>query len=79
MENEKGFCEIKVKGKLESHWTEWFDFMKVEIQSETTVISGFINDQSALQGLMGKISMLGLKVISIKFNNHEGTDIESFY
>ncbi len=63
----EGFCEIKVKGKLEPHWAEWFDLMKVEIESDTTIISGFIADQPALQGLMEKINRLGLKVISINF------------
>ena len=66
-QTEKGFCEIKVKGKLDSHWAEWFDSMKVEIEADETVISGFIADQSALQGLMKKISMFGLQVISIRF------------
>lgn len=68
---EEGFCEIKVKGKLEPRWAEWFDLMKIEIESDTTIISGFLTDQPALQGLMEKISMVGLKVISIKYGDTE--------
>lgn len=68
---EEGFCEIKVKGKLEPRWAEWFDLMKIEIESDTTIISGFVTDQPALQGLMEKISMIGLKVISIKYGDTE--------
>lgn len=76
---ERGFCEIRIKGKLEPHWAEWFDLMNVETQSETTIISGFIIDQSALQGLMEKISMLGLTVISIKFDSHTEVNYKDLY
>lgn len=68
---EEGFCEIKVRGRLEPHWAEWFDLMNIEIESDTTIISGLIADQPALQGLMEKISTLGLKVISIRFGSSE--------
>ncbi len=67
---EKGFCEIKVKGKLEPHWEEWFDSMNIKVESDSTIISGFIADQSALQGVMEKISMFGLAIISIKYNEN---------
>ncbi len=65
--SEQKFCEIKVRGRLESEWADWFDPMMVESHSDTTIISGPIADQPALQGLMSKISALGLTVISIKF------------
>lgn len=66
---EKGFCEIKVKGQLEPHWAEWFDSMNIEIEPHTTVISGLVADQSALEGLVEKISALGLTIISFRFAN----------
>jgi len=78
-QTKKGFCEIKVKGKLEQRWAEWFDLMNIETQAETTVISGFVTDQPALQGLMEKISMLGLTVISIKFVNPKEENYEELY
>lgn len=66
--SEEGFCEIRVKGRLEQHWAEWFDSMKIETESDLTTISGFVHDQPALQGLMQKISMLGLTIISVKYD-----------
>ena len=69
--SEKMFCEIRVKGRLDPYWAEWFDPMRIETEAETTIISGLIADQPALQGLMGKISTLGLTVISIKFGESE--------
>lgn len=76
MENhtEEGFCEIKVKGKLETGWAEWFDMFNIEIEPHATTISGFVADQSALEGLMEKISMLGLNIISLKFGKIESKD-----
>ena len=79
MENQSknGFCEIKIKGKLEPNWAEWFELMNIAIESDNTVISGFVIDQPALQGLMEKISMLGLKVISINFASSDKTNLEN--
>jgi hypothetical protein len=64
-----GFCEIKVKGKLEPHWAEWFDSMNIKIEPHTTIISGFVADQPALQGLIEKVSALGLTIVSFKFGD----------
>jgi hypothetical protein len=71
-QKEKGFCEIRVKGKIEPRWSEWFDRMDVAFDTDVTVISGFVADQPALQGLMERISMLGMTIISIKFNTNGG-------
>ena len=65
----QGFCEIRVKGKIELSWSEWFDLMNIEFDDEGTVISGYVTDQPALRGLMEKISMLGMTIISIKFEH----------
>jgi hypothetical protein len=65
----KGFCEIRVKGKLEPRWTEWFDLMNIGLDADVTVISGYVSDQPALQGLMEKIGMLGMTIVSIRFSS----------
>lgn len=64
---EESYCEIKIRGTLEPRWEEWFDPMKILIDSGTTIISGYIADQPALTGLIDKISAFGLTVISIKY------------
>ena len=69
-QSQNGFCEIRVKDKLEPRWAEWFDSMKIETEPDTTIISGSISDQAALQGLMQKVRTLGLTIISIKYNDH---------
>lgn len=64
---DNGFCEIRIKGKLEPSWAEWFDLMSVTSDTDVTVISGIVSDQAALQGLIEKISFLGMTIISISF------------
>ncbi|MEQ1764014.1 MAG: hypothetical protein ABL984_12830 [Pyrinomonadaceae bacterium] len=64
---DNGFCEIRIKGKLEPSWAEWFDLMNVASDTDVTVISGFVSDQAAFQGLIEKISFLGMTIVSISF------------
>jgi hypothetical protein len=60
--------KIKVKGMLDGRWSEWFNEMKVEIESEDppiTMLSGPVNDQARLRGIINKLWDLNLTVISI--------------
>jgi hypothetical protein len=64
-----GFCEIRIKGRLEARWAEWFELMTFSSEENVTVLSGVVPDQAALQGLMEKISMLGMTIVSLHFRN----------
>jgi hypothetical protein len=64
-----GFCEIRIKGRLEPRWAEWFDLMSFSSEENVTVLTGTVPDQAALQGLMQKISMLGMTIVSLHFQN----------
>ncbi len=53
--------EIRIKGSLASHWSEWFDGLQVTPDgSGETVIVGTLADQAALWGVLVKIRDLGL-------------------
>jgi len=58
--------QIKVKGCLESQWSDWFEGMTVEPEGAVTTIKGKALDQSALHGLLVRIRDLGLPLISVK-------------
>ena len=73
IQTEESFCEIKVRGTLDPRWEEWFDPMNIGIESDTTIISGYVADQPALTGLIDKISAVGLTVISIKYGDGKNT------
>ena len=59
---------ISVKGKLESHWSTWFDDMDIVYQEERgeTLLTGVVQDQTALHGLITKIRDLNLELISLE-------------
>ena len=57
---------IRVKGHLADRWSAWFDGMTLTRQTDgTTVLHGPIADQSALHGLLHKVSDLGLPLVSV--------------
>lgn len=58
--------EIRVRGILDERWSAWFDGLEVRNDGEdVTLIGGFVADQSALHGLLKKISDLGLPLVSV--------------
>ena len=58
--------EIRVKGHLPDRWAAWFDGMTLTRQADgTTVLDGPVADQSALHGLLRKVSDLGLPLVSV--------------
>jgi hypothetical protein len=58
--------EIRVTGRLAPRWAAWFEGMTLAAQDDgTTVIGGPIADQSALHGLLRKLSDLGLPLVSV--------------
>ena len=59
---------IRIKGKLDERWAQWFDGMRVgyvDAVGETT-LSGALPDQTALHGLLTKIRDLNLDLISVE-------------
>ena len=51
--------EIRVKGHLPDRWDTWFDGMTLTRHTDgTTVLYGPVADQSALHGLLRKVSDL---------------------
>jgi hypothetical protein len=64
--SEAGRYEIRIKGHLDSRWAAWFDGLNLTNSSDgTTVIRGFVADQSALHGLLQKVRDVGLPLISV--------------
>ena len=61
------FYEIRIHGKLDSNWSDWFNGLEVRPQENgETLISGFLPDQAALQGILTKIFNLRLLLISVR-------------
>ncbi len=58
--------EIRVEGHLTDRWSDWFDGLAIrnEPNGETT-LTGLINDQAALFGVLGKVQALNLSLVSL--------------
>lgn len=59
-------CSIRIKGHLDSSWQDWFGNLKmVQEEDGTTLLSGSLEDQAALHGILTKIRGLSLTLLSL--------------
>ena len=65
--DKRGVYQIRVKGKLDQKWSDWFDGFTITPQADDeTLLTGPVPDQAALHGLLGKIRDLGLPLLLVK-------------
>jgi hypothetical protein len=59
--------EIVLSETLNERWAAWFEGLSLApLDSEATLLSGMVADQSALHGYLERIRDLNLKLISVK-------------
>ena len=65
-QNQPGCYQLRLKGQLDSKWTEWFEGMSITLEEDgNTLLTGPVIDQAALHGLLKKIRDLGLTLLAI--------------
>ena len=65
--------QIRVKGHLDDTLAGWFEGLTVSnLEDGNTLLSGSLPDQSALQGVLKRISDMGLTLISVNPIAEEG-------
>ncbi|HEY5731447.1 MAG TPA: hypothetical protein VLA72_22140 [Anaerolineales bacterium] len=58
--------EIRIEGRLDNSWTEWLEgFAFSYTEQDETILTGEVEDQAALYGLIAKLRDLGVKLISV--------------
>ncbi len=58
--------EIRVKGQIDEHWSDWFDGLTITHADDETVLIGTVADEAALYGLLARLRDLGLPLVSVQ-------------
>jgi hypothetical protein len=67
--------QIRIKGHLDHHWTDWFSGLAVTLEDNgDTLLTGPVEDQAALHGLLKKVRDLGMPLISVIGRKPDPTD-----
>jgi hypothetical protein len=66
---------IRVQGHLDRSWQPRFESLRIEHQDiGMTLLSGYLPDQSALQGVLLQIIRLGLTLLSLETSEAPGRE-----
>jgi hypothetical protein len=58
--------EIRVKGRIDEHWSTWFAGLRItHTDQDETILSGKVVDQAALYGVLSMLRDLGLPLLSV--------------
>jgi len=61
-----GIYEIRLKGHLHQRWADWFYGLQITLQDNgDTLLTGPVDDQAALHGVLKRIRDLGLPLLSV--------------
>jgi hypothetical protein len=64
--DEPGLYEIRIKGHLDTRWTDWFEGLTITaLDNGETLLTGMVVDQAALHGLLRKVRDLGVPLLSV--------------
>ena len=58
--------EIRVKGKIDPAWSDWFEGLEICHQPQETILRGHLPDFSALYGVLANLSRLSIPLISLQ-------------
>lgn len=70
--------EIRVQGRLDQHWSTWFDGLTISYEGEDiTVLRGSLVDEAALHGILIKVRDLALPLLAVSRVAAPGPDPSS--
>jgi hypothetical protein len=65
--------EIVVKGKINPHWSDWFEGLQIDIiGTGDTLLCGELPDKSAVYGVISRLGGLGISLISVTCQEDDG-------
>jgi hypothetical protein len=61
--------EVRIKGHIDRVWSDWLGSLAITYTEQgDTILRGQIRDQSALYGLLEKLSKIGMQLLSFTFS-----------
>jgi hypothetical protein len=72
MRAQANLYRIRLRGRLDPARSAWFGELSVTVEDDFTVLTGEIQDQPALFGVLAKIRDLGLELESLERLNPGG-------
>jgi hypothetical protein len=58
--------EIRIGGQIDKSWSTWFSGLSItHNESNETVLTGSVQDQAELRGILSRLADLGLELISV--------------
>jgi hypothetical protein len=58
--------EIRIKGHLDQHWSEWFGGLLITYDSDdNTVMRGALIDEAALHSVLMRVRDLGVPLLAV--------------
>lgn len=69
--DQPGTYRILVQGRLDGHWAEYFDELRLEYTVTAdgiaqTALTGSLPDQAAVQGVLQKLYNLGFPLVAVE-------------
>ncbi|MEO5851168.1 MAG: hypothetical protein ABIQ15_01525 [Nocardioides sp.] len=62
-----GNYELRIDGRLDEHWSAWFDGLTLTYDDDgTTILRGPVTDQPELHGLLTKVRDIGVTLLSVR-------------
>jgi hypothetical protein len=57
---------LRVDGHLDARWSAWFDDLELQQHDDgTSTLTGIVQDQAQLHGLLAKVRDLGVRLIEL--------------
>lgn len=62
--------KVRIEGHLDKRWMDWVAGLNIiHTEQNQTLLTGSVQDQAALYGLIAKLRDLGVKLISVKYES----------
>ena len=70
------YVSIRIKGYLDPFWQEYLEGLEIVQEADgTTRLSGVLQDQSALYGVLNMMSRLNLTLLSLERSERAASDL----